>query len=343
MSGSSVIPAGSKRMPVKVSTYARSGTPYCRPWLTEMAKASMMPASVEPCLETRTKISPGRPSSYSPTVTKPLQSATRNSKVRDARGSGSSLANRLVTTVGRPVGVEPTAAVALGGDGLAVALLGHATAAGPPCSCRDRWRRALTPIFQASMWSCSMSSTVVSSGMLTVLEMAPEMNGCTAAIILTWPDVVDRRCRPSSRRTPAVCSAAGAGRRAMRLVLVDVGDDGVDLRRRVAERGAGRPGHRLVDDRHGAAADQLLGLDQAEIGLDAGGVAVHQETDGAGGRQHRGLGVAHADLLGQLTRVVPRLLGGVEQLGRRPAPRRCRQRPRGACRGPAACAPRSSA
>jgi len=35
--------------------------------------------------------------------------------------------------------------------------------------------------------SCSTSSTVTSSGMLTVLEMAPEMNGCTAPIILTWP------------------------------------------------------------------------------------------------------------------------------------------------------------
>ena len=32
-----------------------------------------------------------------------------------------------------------------------------------------------------------MSSTEASSGMLTVLEMAPEMNGCTAPIIRTWP------------------------------------------------------------------------------------------------------------------------------------------------------------
>ena len=49
----------------------------------------MMPARVEPCFDTRRKISPGRPSSYSPTVTKPLQSATRNSNVRDARVRGS--------------------------------------------------------------------------------------------------------------------------------------------------------------------------------------------------------------------------------------------------------------
>ncbi len=38
------------------------------------------------------------------------------------------------------------------------------------------------------MWSCSTSSTVASAGMLTVLEMAPEMNGWTAAIIRTWPE-----------------------------------------------------------------------------------------------------------------------------------------------------------
>ena len=32
-----------------------------------------------------------------------------------------------------------------------------------------------------------MSSTVADSGRLTVLEIAPDMNGCTAAIIRTWP------------------------------------------------------------------------------------------------------------------------------------------------------------
>ena len=60
-----------------------------------MAKASMMPASVEPCFETFTNISPGAPLlpgvslSYSPTVTKPLRSPTLNSKVREARVLGS--------------------------------------------------------------------------------------------------------------------------------------------------------------------------------------------------------------------------------------------------------------
>src|SRR5204863_462450 len=44
-----------------------------------------------------------------------------------------------------------------------------------------------------------MSSTVTDSGMFTVFEIAPEMNGWTAPIILMWPmcdiarDVVRRR------------------------------------------------------------------------------------------------------------------------------------------------------
>jgi hypothetical protein len=45
----------------------------------------MIPLSVEPCFETVRKISPGRPSAYSPMLAKPLQSATRNSKVRALR------------------------------------------------------------------------------------------------------------------------------------------------------------------------------------------------------------------------------------------------------------------
>ncbi len=65
----------------------------------------------------------------------------------------------------------------------------------------------------------------------------------------------------------------------------------------------------LVDDLHGTPADQLLELDQTEVGLDAGGVAVHHEADGAGGRQHRGLSVAEAVLASQFEDLVP-LLGG---------------------------------
>ena len=51
----------------------------------------------------------------------------------------------------------------------------------------------------------------------------------------------------------------------------------------VPER-AQRHRHRAVDDRHRAAADQLLVLDEREVGLDAGRVAIHQERDRASGR-----------------------------------------------------------
>ena len=60
-----------------------------------------------------------------------------------------------------------------------------------------------------------------------------------------------------------------------------------------------------------AAADELLELHQGEVGLDAGGVAVHHEADGAGGRQDGGLRVAPAVGLAEpsLLDVVPGLGG----------------------------------
>ena len=42
------------------------------------------------------------------------------------------------------------------------------------------------------MWTSSISSTVAFSGRLTVLEIAPDRNGWTAAIIRTWPIGRDR-------------------------------------------------------------------------------------------------------------------------------------------------------
>src|SRR5260370_36858109 len=46
---------------------------------------------------------------------------------------------------------------------------------------------AFSPTFQDSMYAFEMSSTVDSSGMLMVFEIAPERNGCAAAIIFTCP------------------------------------------------------------------------------------------------------------------------------------------------------------
>ncbi len=69
-----------------------------------------------------------------------------------------------------------------------------------------------------------------------------------------------------------------------RLVLVDIGDDRLDLLRRVPEPPQ-RPRHGLVDDEHRPATDQLLGLGQRQVRLDAGGVTVHHQADRSGRRQ----------------------------------------------------------
>ncbi len=75
------------------------------------------------------------------------------------------------------------------------------------------------------------------------------------------------------------CSGRSSGRALDRLALVDVGDDGIDLFGRVAELAQGRRDG-LVDDLEEALADELLVLDQGDVRLDAGGVAIHHEGDG---------------------------------------------------------------
>ena len=93
---------------------------------------------------------------------------------------------------------------------------------------------------------------------------------------------------------------------------VDIADDGVDILRRIAELEEGF-GDGVVDDLDHAAADQLLVLDQSQVGLDAGGVAVHHEADGAGGGQDCGLGVAIAVLFSVNQGRIPALTAGVDQ------------------------------
>ncbi len=73
-----------------------------------------------------------------------------------------------------------------------------------------------------------MSSGVLSLGMLTVLEIAPERNGWAAAIIRTW-------ARQGMNRVPLAgwnaqsktgrCSGLQVGRPFDRVLLVDVVDD----------------------------------------------------------------------------------------------------------------------
>ena len=87
-----------------------------------------------------------------------------------------------------------------------------------------------------------------------------------------------------------------------------IGLDLGDLGFAVAER-AQRIGHGPVDDLEVAAAGELLELHEREVGLDAGGVAIHHEADRAGGRDDGGLRVAVAVRLAELQRPVPGALG----------------------------------
>ena len=70
-----------------------------------------------------------------------------------------------------------------------------------------------------------------------------------------------------------------------------IADDVFDLIRRIAKRRQ-RARHHAVDDLEVTAAGQFLELHQGEIGLDAGGVAIHHQADRAGRGDHRGLSVA---------------------------------------------------
>ena len=117
-----------------------------------------------------------------------------------------------------------------------------------------------------------------------------------------------------------------------------VADDLVDLGLAVAQRLERLRDH-AVDDLEVAAAGELLELDQREIGLDPGGVAVHDEADRAGGRYHRHLGIAHAVPLGGGGRLVPGLPGGRDE-PRHPGSSRHRAA-RAGCADPHSRSPRS--
>ena len=104
------------------------------------------------------------------------------------------------------------------------------------------------------------------------------------------------------------------GRALERAVADGIADHVLDLGLAIAQ-GAERLRHRVVDDPEIAAAGERLELHQREVGLDAGGVAVHHQADGAGRRDHRGLGVAVAMKLAGLQRAVPCPSGRRDQLG----------------------------
>src|ERR1700722_15001005 len=93
---------------------------------------------------------------------------------------------------------------------------------------------------------------------------------------------------------------------------VDVADNRIDLGIGVAEL---EQGHRygVVNNFYHSAADQLLVFDQRKIGLDAGGVAVHHEADGAGGSEHSDLRIAVTVLFAVSEGLVPAILAGRDE------------------------------
>ena len=92
-----------------------------------------------------------------------------------------------------------------------------------------------------------------------------------------------------------------------------VANDVVDVALGVAQpREGGR--HRSVDDLEIAAAGQLLELDQGEVRLDAGRVAIHHQGDGAGGGDASYLGVAKAVLFAQAEHVIAFVAGRGQEI-----------------------------
>ncbi len=104
-----------------------------------------------------------------------------------------------------------------------------------------------------------------------------------------------------------------AGRLRQRAVADGIDLDLGDFGGRVAEH-AQRFRHRAVDDLEVAAAGELLEFDEREVGLDAGGVAVHDQADGAGRRHHRHLRIAEAVRRALLDHAVPGALGVLDEL-----------------------------
>ena len=84
---------------------------------------------------------------------------------------------------------------------------------------------------------------------------------------------------------------------------------------RCISKGLQRQRHDAVDDLEVTAARQLLELHQREVGLDAGGVAIHHQADGARGRDHTHLCVAEAVRGAEFQRAIPGQLGRGHQRG----------------------------
>ena len=175
-----------------------------------------------------------------------------------------------------------------------------------------------------------MSATVASFGTLHVLEIAPERNGWTADIIRRWPGSGSTGPPAAGRRRsrrPSRCSSFRPGAPSIVSWASTKSRTPADLGVVVAEL-AERHRHRPVDDLEHPAAGQALVLDQRDVGLDPGRVAVHHEGDRAGRREDGHLAVAVAVLAAQCPGTRPRRLrasasrSGGDRAGRSPRRRR---------------------
>ncbi len=93
----------------------------------------------------------------------------------------------------------------------------------------------------------------------------------------------------------------------------DVTENVVDLLGGVAEIHQGRA-EGLVGDFEITPAREFLEFDEGKIGLDAGGIAIHQQADGSCRSDDGGLCVAEAVLFAQEQGAVPAFLRGAEEM-----------------------------
>src|SRR5512132_2567930 len=106
-----------------------------------------------------------------------------------------------------------------------------------------------------------------------------------------------------------VVDARRAGERAVaHRIFYDAGDRLLGI----AELAQSRR-HHAIDDLEIATASELLELHQSEVGLDAGGVAVHDEADRSGRRNHSRLGITETVFASKLDRLLPRVHGVRQQ------------------------------
>ena len=94
-----------------------------------------------------------------------------------------------------------------------------------------------------------------------------------------------------------------------------VGDDILYLRCAVPQR-LQRRREALINDLEIPTARQLLELDQGEVRLDAGGVAIHYQPYSAGRSQYTDLGIAEPVCHAKLQRAIPRATRGQQQIRR---------------------------